>query len=212
MSGDYETSLEEFVKNIMDCHREALNNPSHTCHGIVSEYQCEPFRLRDFSRINDVRVMFLGLSPGNPELKHKPHTPNRNALSKDVMEYIQKRIWKGYDTNYRNTMRERIGSELEYVKANVVHGILDKKSAQKCLEACSSKFLLSMIGLFCGLKYVIVYDFEDKNVLDYVNKKLNVDIDFKNSTAVKGFQEETRGITFIAARRARRYIRRPSEA
>ena len=133
--------------------------------------------------MSGVKVMFLGLSPGNPELKHKPYTPNRDAPLKDMIEYIQKPILKGYDTNYRNTMKERIGSELEYVKTNVVHGALDKKSAQKCLEACGNKFLLPMIRLFCGLKYVIVYDFEDQNVLNYVNKKLDIDIDFKNSTA-----------------------------
>jgi len=198
-------NLEEFVKNIMDCHREALKSPSHACHGIVSEYQCEPFRLRDCSRINDVKVMFLGLSPGGSETD----TPNTGAQLEDVMEYLQKPILPWYITNYKNAMIERIGSELEYVKANVVHGILHKELAQKCLLTCGGKFLLPMLELFRGLEYMIVYDFNDKKVLNFVNKKLSISppLDF-NSTADKGVLWND--VTVIAAKRTRRGIARLS--
>lgn len=193
----------------MNCHRKALNNANHSCYGIVQEHMCEPFRLRDLSRMNEVKVMFLGLSPGNPELKSKPYTPCKDASLKDIMEYIQKPIKKGYDTNYKNTMKERIGSELEYVKANVVHGILEKDSAQDCLETCGRKFLQRMMKLFCGLEHVVVYDFEDRRALNYVNKKFGISIDFRNSNAAKGFKKGK--LTFIAAPRTRRYIKRLSE-
>ncbi|MCK4482018.1 hypothetical protein KAU55_02245, partial [Candidatus Bathyarchaeota archaeon] len=108
----------------------------------------------------------------------------------------------------RNTMKERIGSELQYAKANVVHGIGNKESALKCLETCGNKFLQLMIELFRShsLKYVIVYDFDDKKVLNFVNKKYNINLGFKNSTAIKGITEK--GITFIAAPRTQRYIKR----
>ena len=194
-------------------YQEALNNLNHPCYDIVhaygSHFMCEPFRIRDFSRINDVKVMFLGLSPGNPELKHKPYTPTKDALFEDVIEYIQKPISRGYDTNFKKAMIERIGNELEYVKANVVHGIGDKKSATKCLETCGDKFLCDMIGLFWGLKYVIVYDFNDKKVLNYVNNELNINLDFQNYNASKGISRN--GITFIAASRTRRYIQKLSK-
>lgn len=83
-------------------------------------------------------------------------------------------------------MQDRIGTELKYVKASVVHRIGDKESALKCLGTCGDKFLLRMIALFRGLKYVIVYDFNDGNVLNYVNKKLCIGLDFEKSTAEKG--------------------------
>jgi len=63
-------------------------------------------------------------------------------------------------------MKDRIGTELKYVKANVVHRIGDKESALKCLGTCGDKFLLRMIALFRDLKYVIVYDFDDGNAKD----------------------------------------------
>jgi len=209
-------NFEDFIRDVMSCqeYQKALNNPNHPCYDIVHAYEshfmCEPFRIRDFSRINDVKVMFLGLSPGNPELEHKPYTPTKDALLEDVIKYIRKPISKGYHTNFKKTMIERIGNELEYVKANVVHGIGDKKSAMKCLETCGDKFLYDMIGLFWGLKYVIVYDFADRRVLNYVNKKLNISLGFQNYNAAKGISRN--GITFIVAPRTRRYIRKLSKA
>ena len=197
----------------MGCHREALNNPKHACHGIVKEYQCEAFRFRGktlLSRIDQVKVMFLGLSPGNPEKDHKPYTPEGGAQLEEVMKYLQKPVLNGIGTNFRNAMKERIGSQLEYVKANVVHAILDKEHAQACLETCGNKFLLPMLRLFCGLRYMIVYDFNDKKVLNYVNEKLHISppLDFNNSTVGKGVLWN--GVTVIAAMRKRRYIRRLS--
>jgi hypothetical protein len=70
--------------------------------------------------------------------------------------------------------------------------------------------LLSMGRLFCGLKYMIVYDFDDRKVLNFVNRNLDISppLGFDNSTTEKGILWN--GITVIAARRKRRYIRRLS--
>jgi len=155
--------------------------------------------------------MFLGLSPGNPEQTTPPFSPPANAEFEYVREYCKKPIADGYHTNFRNAMKERIGRELEYVKANLVHGIGNKETALKCLKPCGDKFLLDMIGLFSGLKYVIVYDFKDRKVLDYVNIRLGINLDFKDSTVTKSSTIKN-GMIFMAAPRTRRYIRRMSEA
>lgn len=181
---------EEFVKNVMDC---------NACDGNF-EFICEPFRC--ISRINEVKVMFLGLSPGNPELE----TPKRNTAMCDVMTYIEKKIGAGYDTNYRHAMIDRIGKELPYVKANVVHGIGDKKAAVNVLATCGDKYLEEMISLFPALQYIIVYDFPDRKVLHYL-EKFGIELDFENNDREdKGFRKN--GLVFIAAKRTRRYVQR----
>jgi hypothetical protein len=152
--------------------------------------------------------MFLGLSPGNPEPKT---TPKPGACFKDVVSYVQRPIGKWYAKNYSHAMMDRIGSEIEFVKANVVHGILDKKQAEKCIESCGNKFFLPMLELFHGLEYVIVYDFDkSKEVLKFVNRKLNISppLSFENRTKDKSVLWN--GVRFIAAKRTRRGIRRLS--
>ncbi len=213
---------EDFIRRIIECpeYQKALEDKRHPCHDIVhnkdgSFYRCEPYR--SVSCNEDVKVMFLGLSPGNPE---KDLSPKKDAPIEEVVAYCKKDIGKGYKTNYCNAMAERIGQHFKtanYVKANVVHGIGDKESALKALETCGNRFLKDMIYSFPNLEYVIVYDFEKKGgkdgrVMEFVSEKLGVKLNFSNNKAAVAKEAQKKGnLTFIAAKRTQRYIRRLSE-
>lgn len=195
---------EDFIKNIVTCEECKAIIQSHGNY----RYICEPFRLPCFPKVVDAEVMFLGLSPGTPDEKDKNPPRGTKDIAK-ISEFCGKKLWPRYDTNFKNAMRERIGKELSYVKANVVHFVCRKKTALKCLEICGEKFLQGLIELFRrSLKYVIVYDWDDGHVLNFVNKKYGIELNLdKHFTADKGIK--VNGITFIAARRkGPRYIER----
>jgi hypothetical protein len=173
-----EKDYENFIIKIIDCpeYDKALENESHECHAIVShmnkgpcdKYACEPFRIGDSSKIEDIEVMFLGLSAGTLSAS----SPKRGETLEEIKKKSLWHIRPKYDTNYKNAMTDRIGEKLNYVKANVVHGVGKKSLAKKAIKTCGKKYLKNMIELFPILKYVIVYDFSSKPVLNFLNEYL----------------------------------------